>query len=79
MSVFLSEGREACQGKGSENSELRPPTTWVLKKSHGSKDPQKRFQELINLWGEKGSDLLSDPPKINSAAKVPTAELVVTP
>ena len=71
--MFISEGREACQGK------LAAETANELGAEHGSRDPQNVFQALINLWGENGSDFLSGPPEISSAAKAPTAELVVTP
>jgi len=77
--VSISEGREACQGKESEKLRAETANDLGAEKSHGSRHAQNVVQEPINLSGEKGSDLLSGPPKISSAANAPTAELVVTP
>ena len=70
MSVSLSEGRKACQGKETENFWLRGVNELSAEKVTCIGDPQSVVQDLINLSGEKGSDLLSGPPKINSAANV---------
>ncbi len=79
MSVSLSEQRKTCQGKETENFWLRGVNKLSAEKVTCIGDPQSVFQALINLSGEKASDFLSGPPTINWAAKVPTAELVVTP